>query len=75
MFIWEVNKIMGLRYMGDEKDVVRRIAIIEAGDEERAKGQASQHVDWLLVVSLGVVWGVFFLGSSDVSFYGVIFGI
>ncbi|KAI8527605.1 hypothetical protein RHMOL_Rhmol12G0088300 [Rhododendron molle] len=39
--IWEVNKIMGLSYMGDEKDVIRRIVIMEVEDEERVKGHAS----------------------------------
>ncbi|KAI8569420.1 hypothetical protein RHMOL_Rhmol02G0277700 [Rhododendron molle] len=39
--IWEVNKIIGLSYMGDEKEVIRRIAIMEADDEERAKGHDS----------------------------------
>ncbi|KAI8550189.1 hypothetical protein RHMOL_Rhmol06G0085500 [Rhododendron molle] len=36
--IWVVNKIMGLRCMGDEKDVIRRIAIMEGEDEESARG-------------------------------------
>lgn len=39
--IWEVNKIMGLSYMGDETEVIQRIAIMEAEDEEQAKSHAS----------------------------------
>lgn len=37
--IWTVNKIMGLHYMGDEQDLIRRLAIMEGEYEERAKGQ------------------------------------
>ncbi|KAI8524101.1 hypothetical protein RHMOL_Rhmol13G0123300 [Rhododendron molle] len=43
--IWAINKIMGLHYKGDEKDLIRRFAIMEAEDEERAKGHASHHND------------------------------
>ncbi|XP_058216911.1 uncharacterized protein LOC131327797 [Rhododendron vialii] len=41
--VWAINKFMGLHYSGDEKDLTRRLAIMEAEDEERAK--AHHHND------------------------------
>lgn len=43
--VWTVNKIMGLSYSGDEKDLLRRLASMEAEDEERAKAHDFQHND------------------------------
>lgn len=37
--IWSVNKIMGLGYDGDEDEVISRLMIMEAQDQERVAGR------------------------------------
>lgn len=37
---WLINKIMGLDYEGEDDEVISRIMIMEAEDEERANFQA-----------------------------------
>lgn len=34
--IWEVNKVIGIGYDGDEEEVISKIAEMEAQDKERA---------------------------------------
>lgn len=43
--VWAVNKIMGLHYSGDGKDLTRQFAIMEAEDEERTKAHGIHHND------------------------------
>lgn len=40
--VWSLNKIRGIGYKGDDKEVISRIMIMEDEDKERAKVQATQ---------------------------------
>ncbi|KAI8543853.1 hypothetical protein RHMOL_Rhmol08G0251400 [Rhododendron molle] len=43
--VWSLNKIMGLSYLRNEKDLTQRLAIMGAEDEEKAKAHDLQHND------------------------------